>query len=549
MKHHTCQRLPRIGIKFLAALLLTCSFFSHRSLAQSESNLLGTLIIESVVPGTDKSSGVKDGDKEGNGNPVNTGSAKTSESEMSAQAVEQYRSSIEGSIRQGDIYSQELAQQYEAYGISLFRLGDYENAVAAFEDAIHIHKVNKGLFNLDQARVIGHLIDIYTQLGDFPSVDNFKHYQYYIQVKNLDENDPRLILAKNEWADWNIEAYSKGYRDIYLSPLSFQDSANLARRSTNNQVRIPFRVEMPNMQDNNQGGDTNRSVGGTIVANMPLLNSNAVATNMAVTEYNLQSIPVALASDMIVNRRLHDAENIYRDLLEKVKNSSPDNLLEQQQLQKKIANVNFLLKQELKMYEKIDDQGSIAYNRVNQEYTSDATMMAERRYVQTKNEYEALVNKINDSQSVSAIDKADAYISLGDMHLSFERPRRAFDSYHKAYNILAESGINGIEAANMITPKADIPVPGYGIHRFSRNFFNISEDVDIPYKGYIDVSFSKDRFGKANAINVVDESDSTPGVIRNTLMEHLRDQTFRPEIENVQSIIRDNIELRYYYFY
>jgi len=549
MKHHTCQRLPRIGIKFLAALLLTYSFFSHISLAQSESNLLGTLIIESVVPGTDKSSGVKDGDKEGNGNPVNTGSAKTSESEMSAQAVEQYRSSIEGSIRQGDIYSQELAQQYEAYGISLFRLGDYENAVAAFEDAIHIHKVNKGLFNLDQARVIGHLIDIYTQLGDFPSVDNFKHYEYYIQVKNLDENDPRLILAMNEWADWNIEAYSKGYRDIYLSPLSFQDSANLARRSTNNQVRIPFRVEMPNMQDNNQGGDTNRSVGGTIVANMPLLNSNAVATNMAVTEYNLQSIPVALASDMIVNQRLYDAENIYRDLLEEVKTSSPDNLLEQQQLQKKIANVNFLLKQELKMYEKIDNQGSIAYNRVNQEYTSDATMMAERRYVQTKNEYEALINKINDSPSVSAIDKADAYISLGDMHLSFERPRRAFDSYQQAYNILAESGINSIEAANMITPKPDISVPGYGIHRFSRNFFNIGEDVDIPYKGYIDVSFSKDRFGKANAINVVGESDSTPGVIRNTLMEHLRGQTFRPEIENGQSISRDNIELRYYYFY
>ena len=535
---------------FLAAVLLTGIAASSSILAQDSGDLLGTLIIESIAPSSDAkgmSGLIAEPGQSSDTLPINT---DDDNSEMSGQAVALYQGAIEQSIEEGELYSQELAQQYEALGISLFRDQAYEEAIAAFEDAIHIHKINKGLFNLDQTRMIEHLIDVYTQLGDFPSVDNFKHYLYYIQVKNLEESDPRLTLAMQEWADWNIEAYTKGYRNTYISPMSFQESASVANRMNNNSVRIPFRIELTEVQTGGQqSGDTNPTAQGTITANLPLLNSNAVATNMAVTDYNIRSIPIALTQDLVVNQRLYDAEHIYRDLLDQARENSPLDLIEHQRLQQKIANVNFLLKQELKLYETIDDQGSIAYNRVNQEYTSDATLMAERRYVQTKNEYETLVDEIENSTGTSATEKAQAYISLGDMHLSFDRPRRAFTAYRKAFEILTDNGINSTEAASMISPKPDIAVPEYGIHRYSRNFFNIADNVDIPFKGHIDVSYSKDRFGKASAINIVDSSEGTPSAISSALVEYLRDQTFRPDISNGETVRTENIDLRYYYYY
>jgi len=545
----TVRSINSLHAGFLAAALLIGLSASSSILAQGNA-LLGTLIFESTTPGqdsTEPSGGIGEPGQSADTLPINT---KNDNSEISGQAVGLYQSAIEQSIEDGELYSQDLAQQYEALGISLFRDQAFEEAIAAFEDAIHIHKVNKGLFNLDQARMIEHLIDVYTQLGDFPSVDNFKHYLYYIQVKNLEESDPRLTLAMQEWADWNIEAYTKGYRNTYISPMSFQESASVANRMNNNSVRIPFRIELTDAQTGGQqSGDTNPTAQGSITANLPMLNSNAVATNIAVTDYNIRSIPIALTQDLVVNQRLYDAENIYMDLLDQARENSPLDLIEQQKLQQKIANVNFLLKQELKLYETIDDQGSIAYNRVNQEFTSDATLMAERRYVQTKNNYETLVDEIESSTGTSATEKAQAYISLGDMHLSFDRPRRAFTAYSKAFEILTVSGISSSEAASMISPRPDIAVPEYGIHRYSRNFFNIADDVDIPFKGHIDVTYSKDRFGKASAINIVDSSESTPRAISSALVEYLRDQIFRPDIINGETVRSENIELRYYYYY
>lgn len=550
MNNTTPRPVNRLHAGILAAVLLIGITASSSLLAQGSSDLLGTLIIESVTPATDTSEANGQIGAKGQSPDTLPVNFDNDNSDTSGQAVALYQGTIEQSIEEGELYSQELAQQYEALGISLFRDQAYEEAIAAFEDAIHIHKINKGLFNLDQARMIEHLIDVYTQLGDFPSVDNFKHYLYYIQVKNLEDSDPRLTLAMQEWADWNIEAYTKGYRNTYISPMSFQESASMANRMNNNSVRIPFRVELTEVQSGGQqSGDTNPTAQGTITANLPLLNSNAVATNMAVTDYNIRSIPIALTRDLVVNQRLYDAENIYRDLLDQARENSPLDLIEQQRLQQKIANVNFLLKQELKLYETIDDQGSIAYNRVNQEYTSDATLMAERRYVQTKNEYESLVDEIENSTGTSATEKAQAHISLGDMHLSFDRPRRAFTAYRKAFEILTDSGISSTEAASMISPKPDIAVPEYGIHRYSRNFFNIADDVDIPFMGHIDVSYSKDRFGKASAINIIDSSEGTPGVISSALIEYLRDQTFRPDISNGETVRTENIALRYYYYY
>ncbi|MDG2176710.1 MAG: hypothetical protein P8M72_11355 [Gammaproteobacteria bacterium] len=533
----------------LVKVITVLSFLlSIGAFAQDSANPLGRLIFEASVPGTTSGAVTEGAFQDNLSNAENdTLPDNLQTRDFNSRSVEEYQDAISKSIDDGGLYSQTLSEQYEALGIMLYRSGNYAAAIEAFDDAIHIHKVNKGLFNLDQVRIVGRLIDLYTELGDFPSVDNNKHYLYYIQNRNLDDDDPRLLAAMQDWADWNIEAYTKGYRNVYISPLSFQDSINSVGQP-NKSIRIPFTFEVPNTSNNDAGGNTT-TANSTITANVPMSNANAIATSAAVMDYNIRSFPIALSSDLIINERLYEAENIYLSLLKDVEQKRPNDLLEQQVYQQKIANVNFLLKKELEVYATIRDQGSIAYNRANQEFTSDATLITERRYVKTKNNFEELVTEIDDSNTTTPEQKADAFIALGDMHLSFDRSRRAFDAYGKAYAILVDGGKSQEEADKLITPRPDVAVPAYGIHNYSRNYFNISPAVDIPYNGHIDVVFSKDRFGMTSSVVVTSTSEGTPGTVRSALVDFLRNQRFRPEINGSDAIKKDDIQLRYFYYY
>jgi tetratricopeptide (TPR) repeat protein len=531
-------------VKAAAALSI---FISSSALAQDSSSPLGRLIFEASVPGS--SSAITSESLLQNIN-TDTDKDRLSNTQQNQafnnSTVEEYQDAINESIDNGDLYSQTLSEQHEALGIMLYRSGNYEAAIESFDDAIHIHKVNNGLFNLDQARIVEHLIKVYTELGDFPSVDDHKHYLYYIQNRNLDDDDPLLLAAMQEWADWNIEAYTKGYRNTYISPLSFQDSINSARQYSNNNS-IPFSIEIPIAN----GSDTNSTTNTTITGNIQSQNGSAIsaATNAAVIDYNLRSFPVALSSNLIINERLYEAENIYRSLLDVVEEKQPDDLLEQQRYQEKIANVNFLLKKELELYETIKNPGSISYNRANQEVTNGAKLFTERRYIKTKNNFEELVTEIDNSDTTTPEQKANAYIALGDMHLSFDKFRQAFDAYSAAYQALINDGKSQEEAAKLITPSPDLAVPEYGIHNYSRNYFNISPAVDIPYKGHIDVVFSKDRFGMTKSVVVTNTSEDTPDTVRSALIDFLRNQRFRPEMNGNNTISQDDIQLRYFYYF
>ena len=473
--------------------------------------------------------------------------------QLRSASLTEYRAAISNSIDAGNQYSQALSEQYEALGILLYQEGSFEEAVEAFDKAIHIKKVNLGLFNLEQSRLVDYLIRTQIALGDFVSVDNHKHYLYYLHEKNLAEDDPRLLTAKLDWADWNIEAFIKGYRDIYIYPIALSDSIDVGR-SMNNRVQFDVQVNRDPIDNSSisspgvSAGETNnRTIPVTI--NVPVLNSNSVATNAAITDYNLRSVPFALGNDIIVNQRLHEAEEIFESILEQLEKNSSSTLMQQQAIQHKLANINYLLKKELDPLENIRERGSIAYNRVNQQYTSDADLLISRRYVSAKNSLTELVEEIEASTENSPVEKANAYISLADMHLSFERPQRAFEAYNKAYNLLLAGGYSGLEADRFLSPMPVIAVPAYGIHNYSRKFFGISDDIDIPYKGYIDVSFSKDRFGNINAINIVSSSQDTSDKIQSALINHLRSQRFRPLINNGESIALSEVNLRYHYYY
>lgn len=537
-----------------AALLAICLWPLPLS---AQGNPLGTLIFEStlqptIAPASGEPNGVAAEDTLTTASADNIEADGTSSIDTGA-AIRDYLAVISDTIEQGNTYSQGLAEQYEALGILLYQSGDYDAAIAAFEDAIHIQKVNKGLFSLDQARLVERLISTHVARGDFIAVDNHKHYLYYLQEKNLTDTDPRLVAARLDWADWNVEAYIKGYRESFSYPVNLSDSVRTAQGYQNRvQVDVPVRRNVPvDGSLSTPNAPTTETVTDTVpvTISVPFLNSNSVVTNAAVTDYNLRSIPFALSNDMVVNQRLHEAESLYETILEQADTEQGLPLADQETLHLKLANINYLLKKELEKYETVNDRGSIAYNRVNNEYTSDASMMADRRYLHTKNAYTDLVEEIEQSKDSTVEDKAGAYISLGDMHLSFDRPKRAFDAYQKANEILVSAGFTSARSQAMLSPVPDLAVPAYGTHNFSREFFGIAPETDIPWRGHIDVEFSKNRFGTASGVKVLASSAETPAQVQSALANYLRNQRFRPALVNGEAVEQNNIRLRYYYYY
>jgi hypothetical protein len=147
------------------------------------------------------------------------------------------------------------------------------------------------------------------------------------------------------------------------------------------------------------------------------------------------------------------------------------------------------------------------------------------------------------------MEKAQAYIALGDLHLSFDRPQRAFSTYQNALDILTSGGYSQSQAEQLLTPQPTIVVPEFGIHNYSREFFGISPDTDIPYLGHIDVTFNKDRFGSLSGINILSATDNTPPQVRSALVDHLRTQRFRPQFSGGESVGEEDVRLRYFYYF
>jgi len=508
---------------------------SGQVFSQNATNPLATLIFESTpldsrdVPGQDTATkAVSDA-------AIND-STRTGDSD-----IEEYLALIDTTLEEDGLYAQSLIQQYDSLGLFHLQAGNYDEAVAAFEEALYVIKVNNGLFSLEQSDIVSHLVRAHTLRGDFVSVDNHKHYLYYLNEKSLPDNSPEKTSARLAWADWNVEAFVKGYRESYSNTVNISDSVNAARR-IENRVTIDVPVSQP-------PGSTDAPRTMSVSMRVPMLNQNSVITNAAVTDYNLRSAPVALNNDMLINRRLHEAKAIYQSLLEQQHPEDEDFLDRQRELHEKLANINYLLKKELERFEDTQDQGSITFNRVNQEYTSNAEMMANRRYIDTRKSFTNYVDTIENSAQSSPLDIALAYISLGDMHMSFERPQRAYDAYGEAYMLLINAGHAPAQADAILNPAPDIAVPAYGIHAYSRRFFGIDETTDIPFKGHIDVSFDKDRFGFASNINILESTQGTPDAVRSALRQFLDGQRMRPTLDRGQAVEDEKVLRRYYYYY
>jgi len=130
--------------------------------------------------------------------------------ELTGQQTEQERleqavATLEAS---GDTWHPMIAESM----ISLARLLQAEDkhtdALVMLERAVHISRVNHGLFSLEQGPAIKMQVQSHLALGEWAEADSLEQYHFYIHSRTLGDGNPELIPALLSYAEWHLDAFA-----------------------------------------------------------------------------------------------------------------------------------------------------------------------------------------------------------------------------------------------------------------------------------------------------------------------------------------------------
>lgn len=124
-----------------------------------------------------------------------------------AQAIPALRESIEVLEGSGDTWHPDIAESTLSLARHVQETGDHVEAIALLERAVHVSRVNHGLFSLQQVAALQMQIDSHLALQQWTEADGLQQYLFYVHSRAMDDNDPALIPALEAYAQWNIQAF------------------------------------------------------------------------------------------------------------------------------------------------------------------------------------------------------------------------------------------------------------------------------------------------------------------------------------------------------
>lgn len=438
-----------------------------------------------------------------------------------------YRARILDTQADESPYSSALREQYDALGTLLQRTGAHTDAIEAFASAMQIDRVNGGLFTLEQIPLVQKIIASHSNLGNFDEVNDLHEYLFYIQQRTFAEDDPRLLAAKEEWADWNVEAYLKEGIKQPGTSISINDSR-------------PNRTEYVAIQ--NRDGTYNYVPRDRM---LNVLNPNGAATNA--TDYMLRSSMYAVSPELVIDERLRRARDLYEELLEAGDPEAASIDTDAFRVAHKLANIAYAAKKQIDGLEAITDEGSLHYNRLLQPQI--APQVVTRGYRESRETLEDIAEKLEQDPDATLMQKAMAYIHLADWHVGFDSGQQGQEAYRKAWELLRDAGMDETAITAVFMPRPLIPAPVFAIHEYSRALYGIDPDAPLEYRGFIDLTLNINRYGDVRGINIDATSPDTPEILRRTLLDFLRGQKMRPAVVNGATVAREDLSLRYYYTY
>ncbi|MCB1648940.1 MAG: hypothetical protein H7A05_07830 [Pseudomonadales bacterium] len=111
---------------------------------------------------------------------------------------------------QGGAWSLQIAEELNGLGDLLQAQGSYDRSIEIFDRAVHINRVNNGLFSPTQVPLIQKIVRAHMAMGQWQEADQRQQYAFYVQTRAYRIDDPRMIDVFARLARWNIATFYRG---------------------------------------------------------------------------------------------------------------------------------------------------------------------------------------------------------------------------------------------------------------------------------------------------------------------------------------------------
>lgn len=107
-------------------------------------------------------------------------------------------------------YQNGLSEQLLSLGLDFQTQGHHEQALDAFKRAVHITRINEGLYTLGQVPIVERIIQSLVSSGHWGDANNQYDYLYWVHKRSYGASDPRLLPVIDQIVGWHLRAYSEG---------------------------------------------------------------------------------------------------------------------------------------------------------------------------------------------------------------------------------------------------------------------------------------------------------------------------------------------------
>ncbi len=177
-----------------------------------------------------------------------TPSADVTESEQSphkAADLDGFYQAIQSEQALGP-YNPTLSESFYNLGLALQQNQQHQKALDIFHRALHVIRINSGIYSLAQSPVLRAIIDSHRALNRVEDTTADYHHLLWLHVKSLGEQDPRLIPVLNELSHWHLNAYTLESTEADFDHLATSHSLNNAALGLAETTGAPYtrRVEL-----------------------------------------------------------------------------------------------------------------------------------------------------------------------------------------------------------------------------------------------------------------------------------------------------------------
>ena len=137
----------------------------------------------------------------------------TAQNSVATEGVSDYAILVEELESEFGPFDSRLSEPLLATGDKLAERGDYHGAISYIERALHVLRINQGLYSEPQIAIVERLIEFNVALEDWESVDANFRYLEFLYTRLFDEGGTKWDYGIAQVADWHVIAINHNLGD------------------------------------------------------------------------------------------------------------------------------------------------------------------------------------------------------------------------------------------------------------------------------------------------------------------------------------------------